>query len=140
MSVNSYLSGFVLEAPSRASANPFGHQGQLHLDPEFLDKRIDSDEVEHLREAEHPECSLLVTGHPTRFKWNDQHMPEDQLPIQYDDFRDHLDDCECECLGEQTCIKCCTQADLLAFPGAVKVNVRRGLFGEVFDLQLQAIA
>jgi hypothetical protein len=56
------------------------------------------------------------------------------------DFRDRLDAGECRCKGDEVCILCCTQKDLLDVSPALQDMIdkqnrhwKRGL-GEVFDL------
>jgi hypothetical protein len=67
----------------------------------------------------------------------------DSIEEATDDFRNHIDEKECECSQDEICIRCCTSADRLAIPDElikkienVRFEVFEGIRREVFDLRL----
>lgn len=91
----------VIAPIENGSRDPFGHKRQMDvqhsIDDEILRGLMDPDEIDN-------EARIEACGDEDDFEAS--HVLEGHTPIAFEE--------ECECLDDQSCIRCCTGRDLLA--------------------------
>ncbi len=125
----------------RDTRDPFGHWqgGKTLIDSEILERFADPDEMRYAEQSSRTFLGRFRKAYPGEVTEGEAEEIFDGG--QQTDFRDSLDDCECDHLAGRVCIKCCTSRDLMAIPDLTvyeRVNLRLKAVGSnmevVFDL------